>query len=39
MPEEMLLASQRAVPRRLCERGYRFAFPTLEKALRFELGR
>ncbi len=39
MPEEMLLASQRAVSRRLCEHGYRFAFPTLEKALRFELGR
>jgi uncharacterized protein (TIGR01777 family) len=39
MGEEMLLASQRAVPERLQERGFRFAFPTLEDALRFELGR
>jgi hypothetical protein len=37
--DEMLLASQRAVPVRLKERGFRFAFPTLETALRYELGR
>ena len=39
MGEEMLLASQRAVPARLKERGFRFAFPELEGALRYELGR
>ena len=39
MGDEMLLASQRAVPARLKERGFRFAFPTLEGALRYELGR
>lgn len=39
MPKEMLLASQRAVPGRLQERGYRFTLPTIDKALRFELGR
>jgi uncharacterized protein (TIGR01777 family) len=39
MGEEMLLASQYAVPERLQELGFRFAFPTLEGALRFELGR
>jgi uncharacterized protein (TIGR01777 family) len=39
MGEEMLLASQRAAPERLRERGFRFAFPTLESALRYELGR
>jgi uncharacterized protein (TIGR01777 family) len=39
MGEEMLLASQRAVPDRLRERGFRFAFPGLEGALRYELGR
>jgi hypothetical protein len=39
MGEEMFLASQRAVPERLRERGFRFAFPTLEGALRYELGR
>ena len=37
--EEMLLASQRAVPARLKERGFRFAFPTLASALGYELGR
>ncbi len=36
---EMLLASQRAMPARLKERGFRFAFPALEGALRYELGR
>jgi NAD dependent epimerase/dehydratase family enzyme len=39
MGEEMLLASQRAIPARLQDRGFRFAFPALEDALRFELGR
>ena len=39
MGDEMLLASQRAVPARLEERGFRFAFPALEGALRYELGR
>ena len=38
MAREMLLASQRAVPMRLSQRGFRFAFPELEGALRFELG-
>jgi hypothetical protein len=37
--DEMLLASQRVVPRRLLEAGFAFARPTLEAALRFELGR
>ena len=39
MGDQMLLASQRATPARLKERGFRFAFPTLEGALRYELGR
>jgi uncharacterized protein len=39
MGEEMLLASQRAEPERLLERGFRFAFPDLEDALRYELGK
>jgi uncharacterized protein len=39
MGDEMLLASQRAVPTRLTERGFRFAFADLERALRYELGR
>jgi hypothetical protein len=37
--DEMLLASQRIVPRRLLEAGFRFGHPTVEAALRFELGR
>jgi uncharacterized protein (TIGR01777 family) len=37
--EEMMLGSQRALPARLKERGFRFAFPTLEGTLRYELGR
>jgi uncharacterized protein (TIGR01777 family) len=37
--DEIMLASQRAMPARLRERGFRFAFPTLEGALRHELGR
>ena len=39
MGDEMFLASQRALPERLEERGFRFAFPELEGALRYELGR
>ena len=39
MGEEMLLASQRAFPERLEQRGFHFAFPELEGALRYELGR
>jgi uncharacterized protein (TIGR01777 family) len=39
MGDEMLLASQRAIPERLKERGFRFAFPSLAGALRYELGR
>jgi uncharacterized protein len=39
MGEEMLLAGQRAVPARLHERGFRFAFPKLAGALRYELGK
>lgn len=37
MAEGTLLASARAVPRRLEESGYRFRYPTLESALRSEL--
>jgi hypothetical protein len=37
--DEMALASQRAVPRALEAAGFRFRHPTLEAALRFELGR
>jgi uncharacterized protein len=39
MGEEMLLASQRALPQRLRESGFRFAFPEFEGALRYELGK
>jgi uncharacterized protein (TIGR01777 family) len=39
MGREMFLASQRAVPMRLNQRGFRFAFPEIEPALRYELGR
>ena len=35
---ELLLASQRAVPQRLDETGYKFAHPDLEEALRHQLG-
>lgn len=38
MVEATLLASQRALPRRLEQAGFRFAHPTLEGALRHELG-
>jgi hypothetical protein len=37
--DEMLLASQRLVPRRLLAAGFAFRHPTAEAALRFELGR
>lgn len=39
MGEATLLASQRMRARRLLESGYRFRYPTLEPALRHELGR
>ncbi len=39
MGDQMLLASQRAMPAKLNERGFRFAFPKLDGALRYELGR
>ena len=39
MGDEMLLSSQRAMPAVLKSRGFRFAFPTLAGALRYELGR
>ncbi len=37
--DEMLLASQRVVPARLLAAGFAFRHPTVEDALRFELGR
>lgn len=39
MADATLLASQRMRPRRLLESGFQFRYPTLEAALRFELGR
>jgi len=39
MGQEMFLASQRAMPAQLNQRGFRFGFPQLEPALRYELGR
>ena len=39
MGRQMLLASQRALPRRLEEAGFRFGYPRLGGALRFLLGR
>ena len=39
LADELILASQRAVPERLEAEGFRFAFPALEQALRHELGR
>jgi NAD dependent epimerase/dehydratase family enzyme len=39
MADTALLGSQRAVPARLLESGYRFRYPALEPALRFLLGR
>lgn len=37
LAREVLLASARAVPRRLLDSGYQFQHPTIEKALRAEL--
>jgi hypothetical protein len=39
LADEMLLASQRMVPQRLEQGGFRFLFPEAELALRMELGR
>jgi uncharacterized protein (TIGR01777 family) len=39
MARELLLYSMRVVPEKLEERSFRFLFPDLESALRFELGR
>ncbi|MBN2307377.1 MAG: DUF1731 domain-containing protein, partial [Candidatus Hydrogenedentes bacterium] len=39
MADGLLLASARAIPRRLTESGYRFAYGDLEHALRHALGR
>ena len=39
MAEDTVLASQRVAPRCLLSNGFGFAFPTLESALRAELGR
>ncbi len=39
MADAALLASQRAIPQRLLEAGYRFRYPMLEGALRHVLGR
>jgi hypothetical protein len=39
MAEEMLLASTRAVPKKLLDTGYKFRYPGLEGALRYLLGR
>ncbi len=38
MADELLLASQRVLPRRLLESGYRYRLPTLAGALRHALG-
>ena len=39
MVNELLLASARVTPNRLCESGYEFCYPTLEGALQHLLGR
>jgi uncharacterized protein (TIGR01777 family) len=39
LADDLLLVSQRAQPERLQAAGFRFAFPSLEDALRHELGR
>jgi uncharacterized protein len=39
LADELILVSQRAMPVRLQEIGFQFALPTLEAALRHELGR
>lgn len=39
LADQLILASQRVVPERLTAQGFTFAFPTMELALRHELGR
>jgi uncharacterized protein (TIGR01777 family) len=39
LADELILASQRALPAKLSDQGFQFAFPALEDALRHELGR
>ena len=39
LADELILASQRALPAKLSDQGFQFAFPALEEALRHELGR
>ena len=39
LAEEVILVSQRVRPARLTDAGFQLAFPTLEQALRHELGR
>jgi len=39
LADELMLTSQRVLPAKLLDTGFAFAFPTLEDALRFELGR
>jgi uncharacterized protein (TIGR01777 family) len=39
MAEEILLAGQRVMPRKLLDAGFTFRHPTLEEALRAELGK
>lgn len=39
MADELLLSSQRVLPTRLLASGFAFGYPTLESALRHELGR
>jgi NAD dependent epimerase/dehydratase family enzyme len=39
LAQELLLASQRVLPAQLDAAGFRFAFPTMESALRHALGR
>lgn len=39
MAEDTVLASQRVAPRRLVDAGFTFTYPTLESALRFEIGK
>jgi len=38
MGEELLLQGQRVLPAKLVERGFRFAFESVEESLRFQLG-
>jgi NAD dependent epimerase/dehydratase family enzyme len=38
MADELILGSQRVLPRRLVEAGYRFAFPDLGSALKDVFG-